>query len=359
MTTRKLAMAASLRMGLLERQALAVDCFGRPWNAVEHQTDSQLVVRIEPKVAALAAKGRHSWEPVEIDIELLTSVPSVQEWLGDTQARGMPDANLESIAGALEEAIRSLPNPYRDAALEHFGFTEQEASKQGVREERAAQQLRISPRWYRKPQPKYFGMAPRQYVIALVACAFCGITDPFAYIARREGANEEPDVPQAEQGPTSGESFYTSADAVRESASPSATMVSRDPDHLEVFWVGPENEVLYRWWLPSQGWSEVESWVEPEAVCLAAVSQEQGDEILFGLAPNGRVWYRVWELDHRGWHQAGEVHWLDGVVRGPLATASRGPGMIELLAFDAQGQPCHCWTEGRMQWVPWTTDWES
>lgn len=356
MTARKSAMAASLRTGLLERQEPAVDCFGEPWKAVENQIDSQLVERIEPKVAALAAKGRRSWDPLKIDIQLLTSMPSAQARLADAVAQADPDANLKAIAGALEAAIHTLPSPYRDAALDQFGFTDQRKSTQGDREKRAAEKLGRSDGWYRKPHEDYLGMKPRDYVIALVACAFCGITDPFSYIARRKEANKESDVPQAEQGPASGEPFYTSTDAVKESASPSATMVSRDPEHLEVFWIGPDNEVLYRWWLSSQGWSKVESWTEPEAVCLAAVSQEEGDEILFGLAPDGRVWYRVWALDHRGWHVAGEIHWLDGVVRGPLATASRGPGMIELLAFDAQGQPCHRWTEGRMQWVPWTTE---
>lgn len=142
-------------------------------------------------------------------------------------------------------------------------------------------------------------------------------------------------------------------------ASPSATMVSRDPDHLEAFWIGPNREVLYRWWLRPKGWSRVESWAEPEADYLAAVSRGVGDEILFGIAPDGRVWYRIWKLNDRGWHTAGEVQWFDDdhVVRGPLATASRGLDMIELFAFDIQGQPCHRWTEGGMRWSSWTRVW--
>jgi predicted nucleotide-binding protein len=137
----------------------------------------------------------------------------------------------------------------------------------------------------------------------------------------------------------------------------SATMVSRDPDHLEIFWVGPNSEVLYRWWLRQQGWSHIESMDEPKAEHLAAVSREVGDEILFGLTSEGLVWYRVWEVGKEGWHTAGEAQWLDGSVRGPLTVASRTPDTIELFAFDVDGRPCHRWTEGGMQWAPWTSDW--
>lgn len=141
-------------------------------------------------------------------------------------------------------------------------------------------------------------------------------------------------------------------------ASLSATMVSREPGHLEVFWTGPNNEVFYRWWHDGHGWA-TDSWAEPAAVSLTAVSRGVGDEILFGLSPDGRLWYRIWEIDGREWHTAGETQWFDDdhIVRGPLASASRGLDMIELFAFDIDGKPCHRWTEGGMQWAPWTTVW--
>ena len=201
-------------------------------------------------------------------------------------------------------------------------------------------------------------MKPREYVVALVACAFCGIADPIVYIAKREGADAETasDGPQAEQTTPDGIDASGATDAfLGELASLSATMVSRDPDHLEVFWLGPNNEVFYKWWEQGRDWSS-DSWAEPAAVSLTAVSREPGDEVLFGLSPDGRVWYFIWELNDQGWHAAGEVQWLDGneIVRGPLASASRGKDMIELFAFDAAGKPWHRWTEGGMNWSPWT-----
>ncbi len=238
---------------------------------------------------------------------------------------------------AIGAAMRVLPEPFYGAARDHFGFTDTATDEKAIgkveRERLAAYHLgRTTHRWYYQSgrSADYQGRTPSEYVIALVTYALCGIADPVAYIAKHEEAGL---------------------------ASPSATMVSRDPDHLEVFWVGPNNEVFYRWWLEPQGWSSVESWAEPEAVYLAAVSRGPEDQILFGLAPDGRVWYRVWEIDDRGWHVAGTVHWLNGVVCGPLAAASRGADMIELFAFDIHGKPRHRWTEGGMQWSPWTSNW--
>lgn len=335
---------------------------------MERQIDSTLIERIEPEIATLAAKGRQRWKKLaRIDIDLLASVPLVQARLARRGRVGQidPDARLKAIDGVLEAAIKTLPSHYRDAALEHFGYTNSNPKEPWVkttREKLAARKFGVSDRLYRKPSDDYFGMKPADYIVALVTCAFCGISDPFAYIASREESDAEPapSEPRADQNgnvvsPTEDSSITGTSGLGL--TSPSATMVSRDPDHLEVFWIGPNNEVLYRWWLSSQGWSDVESWAEPEAVYLTAVSQEAGDEVLFGLAPNGRVWYRIWEVNPQGWHLAGKVRWIDGVVCGPLTAASRGPGMIELVAFDAQGRPCHCWTEGEMKWAAWTSEW--
>jgi hypothetical protein len=332
---------------------------------VENQTDSQLFEQIEPHIAYLAAKGRRAWKPVHRSIKLLVSAPPVQSRLGglDAEARSHPDAEIEAIASVLEAAIKSLPNPYRDAALEHFGFTDKgpgKATLKGARQKKAAEALGLSERLYRKPHEEYCDMEPRHYIIALAACAFCGIADPIAYVDRRGGADAEasPAGTRAEQGSTSADlpDAPTVAGAViAELASRDATMVSREPGHLEVFWVGPNHVVFYRWWQNEHGWSTDDSWDDPAAVSLTAVSREPGDEVLFGLSPDGRVWYRVWGLDHRGWHTAREAQWLDDeVVRGPMASASRDSGTIELFAFDAEGKPWHRWTEGGMNWSPWT-----
>jgi hypothetical protein len=335
---------------------------GSLWKTLESQTDSQLIKRIEPEIAALAAMGRRRWEPAKINVDLLTSLPLVQDRLAqlDPLARSDPDAEVKAISDALEAAIQTIPRPYKSAALDHFGFTDEEPQPmyQEPREDRAAKAWGYGAGWYRRPRAEYFGMQTRQYVITLATCAFCGITNPIAYIARREGVDAEtvPNRPQEDQNPTShGVDASNARDAASgELATLGATMVSREPGHLEVFWVGPNNEVFYRWLEDGHDWSS-DSWDEPAAISLTAVSRGPGDEVLFGLSPDGRVWYRVWELNSQGWYAAGDVQWLDDeIVRGPLASASRGQDMIELFAFDVDGQPWHRWTEGGMNWSPWT-----
>lgn len=329
---------------------------GSLWKTLESQANSQLVEQIEPEVRALVVLGRRRWDPVKINVDLLASVPLVQDRLAqfDPLTRSDPDAEVKAISDALEAAIQTLPSLYKNAALDHFGFTDEEPQPmyQEPREDRAAKAWGYAAGWYRRPRKEYFGMQTRQYVIALVTCAFCGIANPIAYIAEREGADADVviDEPQAKQDAAAPYAF------AGEVASMSATMVSRDQDHLEVFWIGPNNEVFYRWWSGNQGWSHKESWAEPPSVSLTAVSQGPGDQILFGLSLDGRVWGRVWELNGQGWYFAGDVEWFDDgeVVYGPLASASRGEGMIELFAFDAEGKPWHRWTEGGMNWSPWT-----
>jgi hypothetical protein len=326
---------------------------------VASQADSQLIQRIEPQIAELADKGRHSKEDYKVDLDLLTRVPLVQAQLAglDGDARNHPDAQLIAILDALEMAIETLPERPREAALDHFGYTEPDPDNQalkGEREKRAVKAWGFGVDWYRKAKRKYFGMKPSEYVIALATCALCGVAKPVDYIAQHEGIGGDG------AGAVSADaSTVVGPTAIGERASRGATIVSRDPGHLEVFWIGPNNEVFYRWWLRDKGWSDEDFWAEPAAVSLTAVSREPEDEVLFGLAPDGHVWYRIWELNDKQWHVAGEVQWFDDddVVRGPLASASRGPDMIELFAFDADGQPLHRWTEGGMNWSPWTSEW--
>jgi hypothetical protein len=334
---------------------------------VESQTNS-LVERIEPKIAALVVQGRRGWDPIEIDFDVLAGVPQVQDRLAglDAEGRADPDAKLKAIGDALEAAIKTLPNPYREAALEQFGFTDQRAGEpysKGIREDRAAKKFGRGARWYRDPHKKYFGMKTSSYVIALVTCAFCGVANPINYINTREGAGvEAPSTgPTADHGSAARDSLDASPAKpliVGGLASLGATMVSREPDHLEVFWIGPNNEVFYRWWQAGRGWSPVESWAEPATVALTAISRWPEDEVLFGLSPDGRLWCRIWRADHRGWRTAGEVQWFedDEVICGPLASTSRGEGVITLLAFDARGRPWHRQVENDMRVSPWTYD---
>jgi hypothetical protein len=188
----------------------AVDRFGK---TLESQANSQLVEQIEPEVRALVVLGRRRWDPVKINVDLLASVPLVQDRLAqlDPLTRSDPDAEVKAISDALEAAIQTLPSLYKNAALDHFGFTDEEPQPmyQEPREDRAAKAWGYAAGWYRRPRKEYFGMQTRQYVIALVTCAFCGIANPIAYIAEREGADADVviDEPQA-RGMFEAETFF-------------------------------------------------------------------------------------------------------------------------------------------------------
>ena len=75
---------------------------------MERQTDNQLIQRIEPEIGALAAQGYRSWDPAQININLLATVPLVQGRLAelDAAARADPDAKLKTIGSSWKRPSR-------------------------------------------------------------------------------------------------------------------------------------------------------------------------------------------------------------------------------------------------------------
>jgi hypothetical protein len=171
------------------------------------------VRQIESAVATYAGAGPLAWRKPKAkpagDVELLLSLPSVQDQLASFD--GDLQTDLNAAADAIEAAIRlaietRLSSPYLDAALEHFGLIAHPdlgatPLSLGDREELAAKKLgRTTQRWYTTPGKEHDGLKPRDYVVALVTCALCGIDDPISYIADREqdGAPIEADIASAE-----------------------------------------------------------------------------------------------------------------------------------------------------------------
>jgi len=131
----------------------------------------------------IAAHGQHAWrvEP-GADVPLLLSLSAVQHELSDSLADAEidRDAELSAVIAAIGRAIGRLPQPYRDAATEQFGFSDPDLStarKKGARERAAAEKLGIAQRMYEKPTTKYGGLSRREHVIGLVTVALC---DPAA-----------------------------------------------------------------------------------------------------------------------------------------------------------------------------------
>jgi hypothetical protein len=170
---------------------------------VESKQQRTLVEQIQPAITAYAAAGQRFWRGPEVeppvDVELLLGLPVVQQELarfdGDVEAD--LQAGADAIDAAIKSAIASLPKQFSEAALEQFGFTYRDPIAtpygKGDRELRAARALgRTTQRWYDQPNKIYGGVKPRDYVVALVTCALCGVRDPLAFSAEREqGTNDQ------------------------------------------------------------------------------------------------------------------------------------------------------------------------
>jgi hypothetical protein len=160
---------------------------------VEFELQSQTFEQVRLAVRTFARAGPVEWRMIggkpDSEVELLLSLPFVQEQLASFEGDLAADANAaaDAIEAALRRAIDLLPSPYQEAAREHFGFGERELDgavpDQNEREKRAARKLgRTSHRWYKDPHKEHAGLAPRDYVVALIACVLCGIPNPTAYV---------------------------------------------------------------------------------------------------------------------------------------------------------------------------------
>jgi hypothetical protein len=151
-------------------------------------------VQVRAAMVTFAKAGPLEWRKVggkpAGDVELLLSLPLIQEQLAAFEGDLAADANAaaDAVEAAIRGAIDLLPSPYQEAAREQFGFGERELDgaipDQNDREEHAARKLgRTTHRWYKEPNKEHAGLAPREYVAALVACVLCGISNPTAHVS--------------------------------------------------------------------------------------------------------------------------------------------------------------------------------
>ena len=150
---------------------------------MEQPVDTALFAQIEPLVAAFGDSGKREWRHGASEIRTLVELPAAQEQLAafEPQHRASPDAAADAVESAVEVAIGKLADPFRSAALAHFGYADERLKprNKGEREEQAAKCFDRSDRWYRKPAGARFGeRAPRDYVVALVTTALISSSEP-------------------------------------------------------------------------------------------------------------------------------------------------------------------------------------
>lgn len=162
--------------------------------------------QVQAAVVRFAKAGPLKWRTVggkpASDVELLLSLPLVQEQLASFEGDLKADANAaaDAIEVAIRRAIDLLPSPYQEAAREQFGFGQREPDgsipKKREREELAAKRLGLtSQRWYDQPNREHAGLKPSEYVAALVACVLCGISNPTAHVSGLAPAPLKPREP--------------------------------------------------------------------------------------------------------------------------------------------------------------------
>ena len=152
---------------------------------METQLDTETFEAVEAQLARFAEAGSDDWRhDARLDSALLASLPAVQARL--VAGGGVPPADQErdAIEAAIEGAIDALPQPFAQAARDYFGFTRPAAAKT-KREERAGKTLSYTGRWFRKPTSRYFGLTPREFVVALTTASLCEAPDPLRYVTER------------------------------------------------------------------------------------------------------------------------------------------------------------------------------
>jgi hypothetical protein len=125
------------------------------------------------------------------------------------------------------------------------------------------------------------------------------------------------------------------------------TAVSWGNGRLDLFWVGPERELMHRWWQADSGWSADESLGGELAAPPAVTSWTENEMEVFAVLGDGQLWNRYW--DGTAWHK-----WesLGGELSGQPAAASWGADRIDVFAPGRDGALWHRWWNGT-EWVPW------
>jgi hypothetical protein len=151
---------------------------------------------LQTEVAKFAYAGRRHWREAQIDVPLLLDSTAVESQLEilEVGAGDDPNADRDAIEAAIESAIAKLPDPYRAAALDHFGFggTGREPTGIESRRDRAAKHLKggRSARWYRLESDEFLGLKPEDYVVALVSASLSGAADPIATVAKTKAEGD-------------------------------------------------------------------------------------------------------------------------------------------------------------------------
>ncbi len=122
--------------------------------------------------------------------------------------------------------------------------------------------------------------------------------------------------------------------------------VSRGPERIDLFWIGPERQLMHRGWV-NGGWLSDEDLGGDLAAPPTVTSWSEDEMEVFAVFPDGELYNRYW--DGEAWH---DWESLGGELMGQPAATSAGADRIDVFAPGRDGTLWHRWWNGT-EWVPW------
>ncbi|HEX6472584.1 MAG TPA: hypothetical protein VF069_26065 [Streptosporangiaceae bacterium] len=134
-------------------------------------------------------------------------------------------------------------------------------------------------------------------------------------------------------------------------------VVSREPNHLDVFITGNNGHVYTSAWTEGMEWNGLGGWFDiggvfPAGAPVSAVSRAPDHLDLFVIGNDGRVYTSAW-TEGMGWNGLGGWFDIGGVfpVGAPVSVVSRAPNHLDLFVTGNDGRVyTSAWTEGG-QWT--------
>lgn len=127
------------------------------------------------------------------------------------------------------------------------------------------------------------------------------------------------------------------------------SVVSRARDHLDLFWVRPDGGVSTMWWNPNANWPSrsiapaghvrISDRTTVRRAALTAVSRRPDHLDVFWIGPDGGIGTTAWNPGVN-WPAPWPIAWPGAAQSGSLAVASRSPGRLDVawLAADNRVQ---------------------
>ncbi|MDF1486840.1 hypothetical protein [Tessaracoccus caeni] len=150
------------------------------------------------------------------------------------------------------------------------------------------------------------------------------------------------------------------------------TTVSRGPQNLDLFIVGPDGRVYTSWWSEGKDWAGINaSWPSlggkfAPGTPITAISRDLGSVDLFATGEDGKVYTNQWTVTQDWYSRRNGNQWLEiggsFAPKAKVAVVARTPDKLDILVADSAGCVYQNWwakdvgwysiNEGAGSWIP-------